>query len=43
MYRKNAKEFPSPDKYSIHGEFVNKNKGKSFGIGHSSYSKTYMP
>lgn len=43
---KNAKEFPSPNSYSVHEELAkgpNSLKGKTFGLSFAHYSKNYIP
>jgi len=38
-----AKDNPAPDRYNLKSDFESKHKGRTFGLPHSVYAKTYMP
>lgn len=40
---RNARENPSPDRYTVARDLKNHKRGKTFGISYESFRKVYMP
>jgi hypothetical protein len=43
LYR-NARDYPSPDKYNVRKEFapVKSGRGRTFGLSHESFGKVFL-